>query len=565
MDGLLRTARRVGSLALLLFFTVGQASPSGCGTKAMIYDPPSFDFVLHRILTATPPFQTDNATAIDVPVSVVGAVSGNGQYKFKIGAEGAIDCSKSAAYSSTWTSTTKRLQAEISDLPDGVVELCLVGRKPHNSASVEPESVEFLPPSSVALLFSTQPFSQATRYRWVKDTTGPAEFSINPLETPSNNNAPLISWQAATDAVSYSVAISTSQDCSEPFQIYNNIAATSITTEPIPDGSYHVCVAAKDAYGNTTNAANNGVGGVIDTVPPAPFSVLSPSGNVSGTQQLASWTVSADASHYRLRLASDAACSDTLNDWENVTGTELTIEVPAAGTFYLCAQAFDAANNMVAADPSAFTVAVAPEELVLKDHATNPSCWDNNQALYHYNDPGESDGIVAASIVGGGGLIKRVGGIFVDASCSSFNTGVIENMDVHVAFYESPAVFIADPYLRNQPAGSPSRMVSVTRSITPRPATPSGTERFYVEADVGAFNLRTTAGQEHIVAIWFSSDEAADGQTWMALSQGCAGHIGTTSDYYRTENNQPPLGPGSLQEIGASTPYAAYFVTELAD
>lgn len=539
MDGLLRMAKRASVLTLILLFTIGQAAPSGCVINALIVDPPRYDFMLKRVSTATPPYQVDNATTINVPVYVYG----NGDYKFKVGAESTTDCAQPVGYSASWIPSTTKLQADISALPDGTIELCVVGRK-----------------QLAAGLFAVQPFNKATVYKWVKDIAGPGPFAINPPALPSNDNTPEISWSAATDAVSYSIAISETPDCSAAVQSFNSVTATSITANTISDGAYYICVSAADALGNVTNATNNGIQGVIDTVPPGTFDILSPSGDVVGIEQLAEWTSSSGASSYHLILADDSDCSNVVNQWHGINGTEVMIDVPEAGSFFLCAEAFDDANNITTATPSPFQVVAEPQETIVRDHVSNPLCTSNNQALYHYNDSGESDGIVAASFIGRGGIINRVGGIFADADCSVFNNGSIENMDVHVAFYESPQVFFDDPYLRNQPENSLSKMVEVTRVIVPQSSTPSGTEKYYVEADVSAFGFQTTVGREHLVALWFSSGNAAAGQTWMAFSS--CGASEEPSDYYTSQNNSPAIAPSALQDLDVTSPHAAYFVTE---
>src|SRR5690606_11891370 len=111
-----------------------------------------------------------------------------------------------------------------------------------------------------------------------------------------------ISWSAATGAAFYDVKVSGSPDCSSPFQSFNDLTGTSVAPSAIPDGAFHICVATRSVSGLTTNATNNGLQGVVDTLPPGDFEILRPTGTVIGLTQTAEWSAAAGAEKYNLKL-----------------------------------------------------------------------------------------------------------------------------------------------------------------------------------------------------------------------------------------------------------------------
>lgn len=230
-------------------------------------------------------------------------------------------------------------------------------------------------------------------------------------------------------------------------------------------------------------------------------------------------------------------------------------------------------TSTVTSTPTSTPTQVA-QEVVLKDHITDNTCWNASSAsVYHCNVPSEKDAITAASFTGGGGILKRVGAIFSDSDCNNFNAGLIQNMELYLAFYESVSVFQGDPFLQNQPQGSLSFRAQVAKLHTdtqdpkyylnPVRITPSGTEQFYIESDVSSLNIQTTLGATHLVALWLGSPNTSDGESWIALSQGCPLQVGSEPDYYYSAKGNPVLGPNALQATGAASNFAAYFVSEM--
>lgn len=368
MERQLRMVKRLFLLLCVAACTMGILGTPSCEIRALIIDSPSYNFAAHRIESATPPYQTDSSTVIDVPVYVYGT---GAQFAFKVGADGSTNCADAAGYTA-WTAATNRLQADIAAVADGLVKLCLIGRSKKN-----------------ALSYNTQPYSKATVYKWNKDTEGPGAFSIDEIASPSNDNTPTISWTAATGAAAYDVRLSNSPDCSSPFQAFNDVTGTSVDAAAIADGSFHVCVAAKSASNLTTQASNNGIQFVIDTTPPGDFEILTPSGTVSGLSHEASWTAAEGAEQYHLMLASDAGCTQMVSDWNSITTTSAMITVPQDGDYYLCAEAIDAASNKLLAPAKAFSVEAEAQEIVLRDSIGEGLGWvENNGAYYNHINGG---------------------------------------------------------------------------------------------------------------------------------------------------------------------------------
>ncbi|MCO6429449.1 MAG: hypothetical protein J5J00_01210 [Deltaproteobacteria bacterium] len=352
MERQLRMVRRLIILLLVATATMGILGTNGCQIRAMIVDSPTYNFAMYRIESSTPPYQTDSSTVIDVPVYVYGT---GAQFAFKVGADANTNCADASGYTA-WTAATNRLQADIAAVPDGIVKLCLIGRSKRN-----------------ALSYNTQEYSKATVYKWNKDTEGPGAFSIDEIDSPSNDNTPTISWTAATGAAAYDVKLSNAPDCSAPFQSFNDVTGTSVNAAAIADGSFHVCVAARSASNLTTQASNNGIQFVIDTTPPGDFTITAPAGTVAGLSQTAEWTAASGAAQYHLMLTSDSGCTNMISEWNSITATTADITVPSEGDYHLCAEAIDAANNKKLSPAMAFSVAGAPQEVIIEDRIGEPS------------------------------------------------------------------------------------------------------------------------------------------------------------------------------------------------
>ncbi|MCO6432138.1 MAG: hypothetical protein J5J00_14870 [Deltaproteobacteria bacterium] len=375
----MRSSRLI-ALIIAALFSMGILGAPSCQINALIIDPPSYNWLQKRIESATPPYQTDSSSVIDVPVYVYGTAP---QYSFKVGNDSSTDCTTAQGYT-TWVSTSQRLQADISGIPDGLLKLCLIGRSKKN-----------------ALSYNTQPYSKATVYKWMKDTAGPGPFSIDEINSPTNDNTPTLSWSAATGAALYDVKLSSNPDCTSPFQSFNDLTGTSVTTLEILDGSFHICVTARSTSGLTTEASNNGLQVVIDTLPPGDFQILRPTGTVFGLSQTAEWTASSGAAQYHLMLTSDSGCTNMISEWNSITATTANITVPSEGDYHLCAEAIDAANNKKLSPAMAFSVAGATQEVVIEDRIGEPSSTNGRISLIssiHLAPLGNTEGIAVSRI-----------------------------------------------------------------------------------------------------------------------------------------------------------------------
>lgn len=91
------------------------------------------------------------------------------------------------------------------------------------------------------------------------DTTAPSAFSITDPTAAQTvfDNTYTVVWSDPGDAVDYDVKIDGNSGCPSPEQTYSSVAGLSQTTTTLADGVWFVCVLARDAAGNTSNAANN--------------------------------------------------------------------------------------------------------------------------------------------------------------------------------------------------------------------------------------------------------------------------------------------------------------------
>ena len=549
--------KRLFSTLAVLWVGWALAAANGCcnlNPSAILFgSSPDYPWVYRNVLSGEP-LQVDSALAID---EVVASLFSATEYSFKVGPDGAINCNSAAGYS-PWRPRTQNLQASLSSYADGVMELCIIGRGTNSCGELK-----------------TQPFANANVYRWQLSRNA-GIFSITAPQGLINDNTPTIRWSSSNTAQSYDVSISLTNDCTNPVQTITGITTTFQDVDTLPDGNYFACVSSRNQFNQVTNATNNGFAFSVDSTPPGSFSIMAPTGTQSSLTTLATWTGASGADYYNLTLATDAGCTSVTSAWNDLTSTSAEISVPAEGDYYLCAEAADMAGNTVQAPTHGFNVNIPLQETIVKDHVSDPSCWNTvNNAFLHHNSPSNSDAIAAATITGGGGIIKRVGGIFSDQACSGqFNNGQIEEMQASVAFYENINVFLTDPYLINQPPGSLSKRVDVPKLHTdpqdpqyflnPVRVTPTGTSQYYIEVDVSSESIQTTAGGQHLVALWFSSESTDQGVSWMAFSKGCTNQVGNSPDYYISNSTSTQQGPGEFSSLsGAAHSFAAYFVSEL--
>lgn len=495
-----------------------------------------------------------NYSSIDLPIE---GFDTSTEYRFAIGTS-SLNCTDANKYS-PWRANSVRLQASLAAIPEGPMKICLLARRP------DPD---------MASGWTFQSTFSPSVYNLTIDRTAPLAPVISAPATLVSSNTPTVTWSAAPSDTKCTLTISGTPDCNTVQQSYN-IANTSQALTTLAEGNHYICLKAFDPAGNTVQATEYPRLLQVDTTPPSNFSITGPS-NSGNTNTTITWGAATDATSYNITLASTANCAaSTIQQFNGLTQLSQAITLAGTGTFYVCADALDVAGNVRHASNNGYAFTIhTPVEQIVKDHVTDTSCWNNSDAAFvHYNAPGDKDAIGAITFTGLGGVLKRVGGIFADSDCAGFNNGHLENMQASLAFYENVNVFMTDPYLKNQPQGSRSMRVLVpilhTNSSDPKyfmnpvRTTARGTKEYYVEADVSALNIQTTAGQEHLVALWFSSDVTQDGSTWMAFSSGCAGQVGSQNDYYISNTGASQLGPNTFPNVNPGQNFAASLVSEM--
>ena len=200
-------------------------------------------------------------TQLDVRVTVR---AGN-NYRFKIGAAATTVCTDPAGYSA-YTKESTPIVADISAVPDGPINLCLLGFNI----------------TKQGIVTASQPLSTPTLYRWTKSTTSVAPPAAFHILTPSgliNTQNPTVSWETSAGATSYDVVVARDAACSRSVQGFQNVTQTSFALpSPLASGVYYTCVTAKDASTTTTPAANNGLTFTVDVTPPKAFRIKTPTG-----------------------------------------------------------------------------------------------------------------------------------------------------------------------------------------------------------------------------------------------------------------------------------------------
>ncbi len=186
------------------------------------------------------------------------------------------------------------------------------------------------------------------------DTSAPAPpTGIAPINIILNYSLPQFSWTAADDNGSgvdyYEIQVSTSPD-------FSVIVISDSTTEtfynastPLPDGTYYWRVRAVDSVGNI-GAWSDGYTFTIDTTPPSPPQLLSPSNGeyLSSSPQLM-WNESTDmyagVDHYEIQVSTTSDFSNIVVE-DSTLSTSYTLPQLADGTYYWRVRAVDSVGNI---------------------------------------------------------------------------------------------------------------------------------------------------------------------------------------------------------------------------
>lgn len=270
-------------------------------------------------------------------------------YAFKVGEADTTNCNVAQGYSSFRPiSSRQRLQADLSELADGGVKLCIVAAQRRGWR------------------IKGKDFSRVTVYEWQKGTPvmdPPAPFAITGPTGLIDGQLPSVTWEQSTGATFYDVAIATDASCSDSVASFENVDdLTVITATPLATGTYFSCVTAKNDEGLTTAATNNGLQFDVDVTAPEAFSVVGPTGNLTDNSPLVEWQAAAGAETYDLTLASDAGCTNAVLSQAGLTDTTFQTSSLADGAYFVCVTAKDDAGNMTLATNNGlgFTIDTMP-------------------------------------------------------------------------------------------------------------------------------------------------------------------------------------------------------------
>lgn len=188
------------------------------------------------------------------------------------------------------------------------------------------------------------------------DRSAPQNFTITPPSAILTSRKPEILWSSAIGADSYDVVIATDSSCGTAIK-KTKVTSSKLSDLSIPDGSYYLCVTAKDAAGNSQAASGGAVPFTVDATPPANFSIFSPipSSIVSTHTPQISWETSTGAASYSYIVSNQPSCTNVLQSGHVLGSTSHVLSYLDAGSYFLCVTALDSAGNQTAALNSGLT------------------------------------------------------------------------------------------------------------------------------------------------------------------------------------------------------------------
>lgn len=172
----------------------------------------------------------------------------------------------------------------------------------------------------------------------------PGPFALGAVSAAFAVQTPTFKWAASTNAVSFSVVVSSDAACSNVLQS-STVTEANKTLDALGDGTYYICVDAINANGKRTKASNSPYQFKILATPPGSFTAFFPIlGNNS--QPTITWSPSAGASLYRLGISTNQTCSNLVQTYPSLTGTQVALTSKLSdGTYYVCMSALDDAGN----------------------------------------------------------------------------------------------------------------------------------------------------------------------------------------------------------------------------
>jgi hypothetical protein len=157
--------------------------------------------------------------------------------------------------------------------------------------------------------------------------------ALDPLPAPVRALNWPVTWQAVPQAKAYRVEIAADRDLD--VLLWDRVVERARSPLPdLPDGDYRLRVRAIDDQGLEGRSTVESLR--IDARPQPPVALQPADGQVlRGSAAELRWTDSADADHYRLEIARDAAFSDIVLTREDLKATAFdTAEISEPGTYH---------------------------------------------------------------------------------------------------------------------------------------------------------------------------------------------------------------------------------------
>lgn len=195
------------------------------------------------------------------------------------------------------------------------------------------------------------------------DTTAPGAFSLTAPTAASrtNDTTPDITWGASAGVDHYVLLVDNDSGCPSPVQSFANLTATTKTLTPaLGEGTWYVCLKAVDAAGNEQAAANDNLSFVVDTTPPAAFTITAPTeaGRTNSTTPTITWDDTDPDDVYTVLVDNNSGCGSPAQTYNGEAGPSKTLAALGQGTWYVCVKAIDAAGNQTVStnDNLSFTI-----------------------------------------------------------------------------------------------------------------------------------------------------------------------------------------------------------------
>lgn len=225
-----------------------------------------------------------------------------------------------------------------------------------------------------------------------QDTAPPSQFKIKVPEAATHINTPSLTWEASKGADSYDLIIALDRECKTIVQEYMDLKIALKTLNRLDDGEYFICLTAKNEFGFSSIASNNGASLVVDANPPGRFKITSPIKYANSATPVASWEASAGALRYLVSVmpSSDVECKSLPLQLYKTSDTSQPLAMLSDGLYKICVTAVDSVNHRTDADNqgTSFLVDTVPSNrfsIVSFGGVAKKLIWTPSTGASYYN------------------------------------------------------------------------------------------------------------------------------------------------------------------------------------